>query len=360
MDGQRHSQTDQERATNRAGAPHQEHAAKPDSPTDIRKPSWGYVLRKTVREFMRDQCTDLAAGLTYYAVLSIFPAIVALVSLLSLVGQAETTTAAILDFASRMMPSDTIDTLRPAVEQLTTAPAPGLGLILGLATALWTASNYVNAFGRAMNSVYETDEGRPIWKLRPIMYALTALLLVLVAAAALILAVSGPVAQAIGDVVGAGEAAVTVWNVAKWPVLVVIVIVIVALLYYATPNVRQPKMRWISMGAIIAIVVAALATAGFGFYVANFANYNATYGALAGVIIFLFWLWIMNLALLFGAEFDAELERGRQLQAGIEAEETLQLPPRDTKASDKKAAQDADDVARGRALRESQGRTTGD
>ncbi|KAB1648460.1 YihY/virulence factor BrkB family protein [Pseudoclavibacter endophyticus] len=348
------------RGTAQNGAPHPEDARKPDSPTEIRKPAWGYVLRKTVREFMRDECTDLAAALTYYAVLSIFPAMIALVSLLSLVGQAEATTAAIMGLVSSIVPADAVETLQPAIEQLTSAPAPGIGLIIGLLTALWTASNYVNAFGRAMNRVYEVTEGRPVWKLRPMMYALTAVMLVLVAIAALILAVSGPVAQWLGDLVGAGDVAVTVWNIAKWPVLVIIVIVIVALLYYASPNVRQPKFRWISTGALIAIVIAAIATVGFGIYVSNFGNYNATYGALAGVIVFLFWLWIMNIALLFGAEFDAELERGRQLQAGIVAEDQLQLPPRDTKGIEKKAEQDAKDVARGRALRESRGRTSDD
>ncbi|MFH5821523.1 YihY/virulence factor BrkB family protein [Georgenia sp. AZ-5] len=333
-------------------APHEEHPGKPDSPTDLRKPSWGYVLRKTFREFMDDECTDLAAALTYYAVLSMFPALIALVSILSLVGQAEQTTNAILRLFEGRIPDDAMSTLQPVIEQLTTAPAPGLGLLIGLLVALWSASNYVNAFGRAMNRMYEVREGRPIWKLRPVMYGLTALLLVLVAVAALLLVVSGPIAQAIGDVIGLGPLALTVWNIAKWPVLLVIIVVVIALLYYVTPNVKQLKFRWISLGAIIAIVVAGLAILGFSFYASKFGSYSATYGALAGVIIFLLLLWVTNLALLFGAEFDAELERGRQLQAGIKAEETVQLPPRDTRVSDKKAKKEREDIARGRELRE--------
>jgi len=334
-----------------------DHPRKPDSPTDIRKPSWTYVLRKSVREFLKDDCTTLAAGLTYYAVLSIFPALIALASILALVGQGEEGTSQVTTMLEDTLPADTFEQVEPVIESITNVGAPGIGLVIGLLVALWTASNYVTAFAKAMNRIYEVPEGRPIWKLRPWTYLLTLVLLLLVAVAVVILVVSGPVAQAVGDVVGLGSTAVTVWNIAKWPVLLLVVVVVIALLYYATPNVKQPKLRWISIGAVIAIVVAALATLALGIYVSQFSSYNETYGALAGVIVFLLWLWIMNLALLFGAEFDAELERGRQLQGGIEAEEHIQLPPRDTKASDKKAEQQQEDVERGRALRLSHGRT---
>ncbi|WP_127130181.1 YihY/virulence factor BrkB family protein [Georgenia sp. SYP-B2076] len=329
---------------------------KPDSPTEIKKPSWGYVLRKTLREFLDDQCTDIAAALTYYAVLSIFPALIALVSVLSLVGQGGTTNS-IVGMVEKFVPAEAMKTLGPIIDRLTSAPAPGFGLILGLLVALWTASNYVNAFSRAMNRMYEIPEGRPFWKLRPTMYVLTAVMLVLVALAGVLLVVSGPIARAIGDAIGLGPAAVTAWNIAKWPVLLAVVIVIIALLYYVTPNIKQPKFHWISIGAIIAIVIGALASLAFAFYVGNFGSYDATYGTLAGVIVFLLWLYIMNLALLFGAEFDAELERGRELQAGIPAEESVQLPPRDTRASDKKAAKEREDIEKGRALRLSRGDT---
>ena len=346
--------------TDTAAHPDPDHPRKPDSPTDIRKPSWMYVLRKTIREFIRDDCTTLAAGLTYYAVLSLFPALIALASILALVGQGAQGTNQITTLMEDTLPADTAEQLRPIIDSVTNVGAPGIGLVIGLLVALWTASNYVTGFAKAMNKIYEIPEGRPVWKLRPWTYLLTLVLLLLVAAAVVILVVSGPVAESVGELIGLGSTAVTVWNIAKWPVLLVIVIVIIALLYYAAPNVKQPKFRWISVGAVVAIVVAALATVGFGFYVANFGSYNETYGALGGVIVFLLWLWIMNLALLFGAEFDAELERGRQLQAGIEAEESIQLPPRDTKAAEKKEKQHREDVERGRALRLSHGRTQDD
>ncbi|MDD9206583.1 YihY/virulence factor BrkB family protein, partial [Georgenia sp. 10Sc9-8] len=219
------------------------------------------------------------------------------------------------------------------------------------------ASNYVNAFSRATNGIYEVEEGRPFWKLRPAMYGLTALLLVLVAIALVILVVSGPVAQAVGDLVGLGSTAVTVWSIAKWPVLVLIVVLIIALLYYFTPNVQQPKFKWVSPGAIVAIVVAAIATVGFVFYVVNFGSYNATYGALAGVIIFLVWLWIMNVVLLFGAELDAEMERARQLQSGLPAEKEIQLPVRDDSKIEKTREKREKVIAEARTLRRTEGQT---
>lgn len=332
-------------------APDPEDPRKPDDPTDMSKPGWKYSLRRTVREFSRDQCTDLAAALTYYAVLAIFPALIALISLLGVLGQGKSTTDALVELAGGLGPEETTDTIKGVIDGLQTNQGAGLGLVLGLAGALWSASGYVGAFSRAMNRMYEIDEGRPIWKLRPVVLLVTLVSVVLTAIAALILAVSGPVAQAIGDAIGLGDQAVMIWNIAKWPVLLGIVVVVIAILYYATPNVRQPKFRWMSTGALIAILVWALASAAFGFYVANFGSYNKTYGSLATVIIFLLWLWITNLALLFGAEFDAEVERGRELEAGIAAEESIQLPPRDTRASDKKAKKAEEDVDRGRSLR---------
>jgi membrane protein len=332
-------------------APEPDDPRKPDDPTDLTRSSWTYALRRTVREFSHDQCTDLAAALTYYSVLAIFPALIALVSVLGVVGQGASTTDALLDLVGSLGPGESRDTLAGVLDALQSNQAAGLGLALGLLGALWSASGYVGAFSRAMNRIYEIDEGRPIWKLRPVMLLVTVVAVLLTAIAGLILAVSGPVAEAVGGAVGLGDQAVTVWGVAKWPVLLMIVVVVVAILYYATPNVRQPRFRWMSAGALVAIAVWALASAAFGLYVATFASYDATYGPLAGVIVFLLWLWITNLALLFGAELDAEVERSRELQAGIAAEESIQLPPRDTRASDKKARKADADVASGRALR---------
>ncbi|HYH72915.1 MAG TPA: YihY/virulence factor BrkB family protein [Nocardioides sp.] len=343
--------------TDREQAPAPDAAGKPDSPDDLEKPTWRYALRKTAREFMDDQCTDLAAALTYYAILALFPAAIALLSLVGLVGQEKQTVDTLLDVLSDVGASSAADTLEPTLQQLAGNQKAGLGLVLGLATALWSASGYVGAFGRGMNRIYEVDEGRPIWKLRPVMLLVTVVTVLLVALVALGLVLTGPAAEAVGNAVGLGSAAVTVWSIAKWPVLLAVVVLIVAILYYATPNVRQPKFKWISVGAFVAIVVWALASAAFGFYVANFSSYDETYGSLAGVIAFLLWLWLTNLALLFGAELDAELERGRQLQAGIAAEEELQLPPRDTRKSDKAAAKEQEDIERGRRLRTSKHRS---
>lgn len=325
---------------------------KPDSPTDLDKRSWKYIARKTWREFSDDQCTDLAAALTYYAVLSIFPAAIALTSLLGLVGQAEESVDTVLEVLDPLVSEQMLGTVEPTLRQISESQSAGLALVLGLAGALWTASGYVGAFGRAMNRIYEIPEGRPFWKLRPIMLVITVVALALMAAVLLMLVVSGPVAQSIGDVIGLGDAAVTAWSIAKWPVLAVAVVLIVAMLYYATPNVKQPKFRWISVGALVAIVTWVLASIAFAFYVANFSSYNKTYGSLAGVIVALLYLWLTNLALLFGAEVDSELERGRELEAGMAAEKDLQLPPRDTRNIRKAEEKEAEDIAQGRRIRE--------
>jgi membrane protein len=330
-------------------------ADEPDSPTDMKKGSWVYVLRRTLREFSKDQCTDLAAALTYYAVLALFPALIALLSILGLVGQGPKIVSSMLDIMSTSGLAGVAKTLGPTLKQLTNTPGAGLALIIGLATALWSASGYVGSFGRAMNRIYEIREGRPVWKLRPVMLLVTLVSVILVAIVLLGLVVSGAIAQKVGDAIGLGSTAVTVWNIAKWPVMLVIVVFIVALLYYATPNIKQPKFRWLSIGALVAIVVWVVASAVFGFYVSNFSSYNKTYGSLAGVIVFLLWLWLTNIALLFGAELDAELERGRELQAGVAAEETVQLPVRDNRNIKKTEQKEQKDFARARELRSTRG-----
>lgn len=325
----------------------------PDGPTELTTKSWKYVLGRTFREFSRDSCTDLAAALTYYAVLAIFPAAIALVSILGLVGDSRSMVDSLLDIVRDVGPASAADNIEPTLRRLTETSGAGIALAVGLLGALWSASGYVGAFGRATNRIYERPEGRPFWMLRPIMLAVTLVAVLLVAIAVLILVVSGPVARSVGDVLGLGDAAVTVWNIAKWPVLAAVVVTVVALLYAATPNVRQTKFRWLSVGACVAIVVWVVASVGFAFYVTNFSSYNRTYGSLAAVIVFLLWLWITNLALLFGAELDAELERARELQGGLRAEEEVQLDAWDTRASDKAEAKLADDVRAGRRLRRS-------
>ncbi len=335
-------------------------AGKPEGPTDLHKRSWIYVGRKVMREFSKDQLTDQAAALTYYAVLAIFPALLALISLLGVVGQSQQAVDTILDVLGPLVAPSTLETIKGPLTELTQSQAAGFALVTGLVGALWSASGYVGAFGRAMNRVYEIDEGRPFWKLRPVMLLITLVAVLLSALVLVMLAVSGPVAQSIGDTIGLGDTAVQVWSIAKWPVLAIIVMLVVALLYYATPNVKQPKFRWISVGAAIAILIWVLASVGFAFYVANFGSYDKTYGSLAGVIVALLWLWITNLALLFGAEVDAELERGRELQAGLPAEEELQLPARDTRNIEKAQEKDEKDIERGRQIREAAARDNGD
>lgn len=341
-------------STERAAAPAPDDPRKPDSPDDLTKRSWSYVLRTTIREFQRDQCTDLAAALTYYAVLAIAPGLLAVVSILGLVGDGRQLVENLVETATGIVGEDSAqETLKPILENITNSPGAGLAFVLSLLLALWSASGYVAAFSRGMNRIYEIDEGRPIWKLRPVLLVVTLVLVLFAVLIVVAVVLSGGIAEQVGEAIGLSSAAVTVWNVAKWPVVLALVILAVAILYYFAPNVRQPKFRWMSVGALVAVLVWIVASVGFGFYVANFGSYGSTYGSLAGVIILLLWLWITNLALLFGAELDAEVERGRELQGGIEAERSIQLPPRDTRASDKKQAKLEADVRRGRALRES-------
>jgi membrane protein len=285
-------------------------------------------------------------------VLSLFPALIAVISLLGVFGQGKSTVDAVLEVVRGFAPPDAIELLTPVLEGFVDSPAAGFALISGIVLAIWSASGYVGAFSRAMNRIYEIPEGRSFLKLKPTQLAVTVIGIVILLVCALIIAISGPVTEAIGEALGLGQTVQLVWSIAKWPVLAILIILLIAILYYATPNAKQPKFRWMSMGAALALLVLVIASVAFAFYVTNFSSYAKNYGALAGVVIFLLWLWIANLALLFGAEFDAELERGRQLQAGIAAEETLQLPPRDTKVSDKKAAAEREDVKVGREIRE--------
>ncbi|MEC5179201.1 YihY/virulence factor BrkB family protein [Arthrobacter sp. CG_A4] len=346
------AETDESSTAKARTAPAPDDSRKPDSPADVSKPSWKYIARKTLREFTKDQCPDLAAALTYYSVLSLFPALLALVSLLGVFGQAGQTTSALLEIVRGFAPAETVEAIRKPVEELASSNAAGFTLVAGILTALWSASGYTGAFARAMNRVYEIDEGRPFLKLRGTMLAVTVLNLLIVVVLAAMLVLTGPVAESVGGAIGLGAAFLTVWNLAKWPAMVLLVVLAIAILYYATPNVKQPKFRWLSLGSLIALLIFLLASVAFAFYVANFSSYNKTYGAIGGVIVSLLWLWILNMSLLFGAEFDAEMERGRQLQAGIEAEESIQLPPRDTKQSDKLQKKEEEDIRRGRELRE--------
>ena len=301
----------------------------PDQPTELPRRSWVATVKRTVNEVRDDNVTDWAAALTYYAVLSLFPGLIVLVSLLGLFGQFPETFEALLEIVRRVGPESAVETFRgPAESIIRQKGAAGALLGVGLLAAVWSASGYIGAFIRASNVIYEVKEGRPFWKLRPLQVAVTIVMVLLLALVAVALVVSGPLADAIGGVIGLGDTAVTVFSIAKWPFAVVAVMTMFALLYYVAPNVRQPSFRWISPGGVAAVLLWIVASAGFAFYVSNFGSYDKTYGSLGGVVVFLVWLWISNIALLFGAELDAELERERELRAGLPAEKELQLPPR--------------------------------
>jgi membrane protein len=302
----------------------------PDDVKDLPKRSWKGVLKRTWSEFNDDKLTDWAAALTYYSVLSIFPALLVLISLVGLAGQSATQT--LIDNMSAIAPGPATDILTQAVQNLQKSQgAAGILFVVGLLGALWSASGYIGAFMRAANAVWEVEEGRPIWKTIPLRVAVTTVMLVLLTISALAVVITGPLAETVGNVVGLGSAAVTAWDIAKWPVLVLLVAFMIALLYYSTPNVKHPKFQWVSPGSLVAVVLWIVASALFAFYVANFGSYNKTYGALGGVIVFLTWLWITNVVILFGAELNAEIERSRQIQAGVPEDKEPYLEPRDTR-----------------------------
>lgn len=285
-------------------------------------------MKRTVREFREDNVTDWAAALTYYAVLSIFPALLLLVSALGLIGQSAT--KPLLDNVDALAPGAIRDLVTQAIENLQRSQGgAGIVFVVGLVVALWSASNYVAAFVRASNAIWDVEEGRPIWKTIPLRLAITIVLVVVLAIAAVAVVVTGPLAEWVGALVGLSESALTVWNIAKWPLVVLIALLMTALLYWAAPNVKQPGFRWVTPGCVIAVLLWILVSAAFAFYVANFGSYNKTYGSLGAIIIFFIWLWLSNIAILLGAEFDAELERTRQITAGHPREKEPFLPPRD-------------------------------
>ena len=303
-------------------------ANPPGSPAKLSMGSWAGVLKRTVTEFKHDNLTDWAAALTYYGVLSIFPLLLVLVSLLGLLGQSAT--QPLIDNVGKVAPGPAREIVTSAIQSLQQSRgAAGILVIVGLAGALWSASGYIAAFMRASNAIWDVEEGRPFWKTIPLRLVITLITVVILAVMALAVVLTGPLAEQIGNLVGLGSAAVTVWDIAKWPVLILIASLTFAFLYWASPNIRHPKFQWLSPGGLLAVLLWILASAAFAFYVANFGSYNKTYGALGGVIIFLVWLWISNIAILLGAEFNAELERGRQIEAGSPAEEEPFLPPRD-------------------------------
>jgi membrane protein len=319
------------RAASAAGTTGAASGAVPAGPTDLPRRSWWAVLKRTVAEFRRDDVTDRAAALTYYSVLSLFPGILVLTAVLGVLGHSAT--QSLIDNLNSIGPGQARDLLVNSLHQIQGSKrASGPLAIVGLVGAVWSASGYIGAFMRASNAIYDIPEGRPLWKLAPLRVAVTVALVLLLAVCALGVVVTGSVAGHVGRLLGIGSAGVTAWDIAKWPVLVILISLAIAVLYWISPNVRQPGFRWFSPGGLLAVLVWAVASAGFAFYVANFGSYNKTYGSLGGVIVFLVWLWLTNVAVLLGAEFDAELARGRNIEAGQSADDEPFLPPRDTRA----------------------------
>ncbi|WDV50187.1 YihY/virulence factor BrkB family protein [Streptomyces coeruleorubidus] len=305
----------------------------PDAPTDLPKRSWGAVLKGTLKEFKKDELTDRAAALTYYGILALFPALLALISLIGIAGRSAT--QQVLDNIQNLAPGAARDVLTNAVRQL--QGNAGLGSIMaivGLALAVWSASGYVAAFIRSANAVYDVPEGRPVWKVLPVRVGVTVVLMIMAVVSALIVVLTGGLARQVGTALGIGDTFLTVWSIAKWPVLIILVTIMIAILYWATPNVKGRGLKWVTPGSFLALVIWMIASAAFALYVANFASYNKTYGTLAGVIIFLVWLWITNLAILLGLEFDAEMARQRAVAGGHPAGKEPYLEPRDTRKWD--------------------------
>jgi membrane protein len=294
------------------------------------KPTLFGVLRRTATEFSEDNLTDWAAALTYYGLLALFPALIALVAILGLFADPKTTSQKITEIVTQIGPSSGAQTFSGPIKSITSnQSAAGILFVVGLVGALWSASGYVGAFMRASNVIYETPEGRPIWKLRPLQMAITLVMVLIIAILALALVLTGPVVDAIAGPLGIGSTATTIWDIAKWPVMLVVLLTVIALLYYTSPNVKVRGFKWVTPGSLVAVAVWLVASALFAFYVSNFGSYDKTYGTLGGVVVALVWLWITNLAILFGQELNAERERGAELAEGVpRAEREIQLEPR--------------------------------
>jgi membrane protein len=305
-----------------------------DNPTDLPGGSWPQILKRTLSQFSEDKLVTWAAALTYYAVLSIFPMLLALVSVLGVIGPSAT--QPLIDNLSTVAPGPAKEILTNSLKGLESAKgASTLALIVGLAVAIWSASGYIGAFMDAANAVWDAPEGRPFWKKIPLRLAVTVVLLILLSASALAVVFTGPLAKSVGDLIGLGSTFVTVWGIVKWPMLLLIVSFMISLLYWAGPNVKQPGFPWITPGGLLAVVLWILASLLFAFYVGNFASYNKVYGSLGGVIVFLTWLWITNIIILLGAEFNSEMERSRQIKAGHPPDEEPYLPLRDEPKTEK-------------------------
>ena len=318
-------------ATTDAAAGGRQRARIPRRVRQLSWATWRGVLVRSGRNFVKDNCADWAAALTYYGVLALFPSTIVVVALVGLVSDGPRTVDTVIDLAREIgagsvVANDAFVTVvRNVVEQQGSAKVL---LSFGLLGALWSASGFIGAFTRASNAIYGVEEGRPFYRLRPVQIGLAGLSLVLLAVVAVGLIVSGPVTDFVGDRLHAGGLTRQVWTVAKWPLLALVAMTLLSLLFWIAPNVRQPRFRWLTPGGALALLAWVLASFCFGLYVANFGSYDVTYGSLGAVIAFLVWLYLSNCALMLGVQVNAELQRGRMIQAGVAHPDEPVLAPR--------------------------------
>lgn len=329
------------------------------SPNDLDARSWRFVARSVLRKFGADGAGDIAAGLTFHALLALLPAIMVIVSIVSLLGKESETVGLVLEVTRTVASPEVAKSLASLVDALADSSIAGLALVTGLALTIWAGARYIAVLGRGMNRIYEVDEGRPGWALKLMQLGVSIVLFAAVWAAAAVLTLTEPVASAIGDALSLGDSVLIAWQIIRWPLLAALVVAAVAFVYDRAPNVRHPKFRWVSLGAGTAIIVLLIATALFSFYVSTIVDYDRVYGPLAGAIIFLLWLWIANLALVLGVEFDAGVERARELRAGEPAEYRVQLPLRDSTQVEAKQRRATDEVREAREIRHDSEETGG-
>jgi membrane protein len=303
--------------------------SEPDKLSELSRRSWWGVFKRTVKEFNHDNLSDLAAGLTYYSILSIFPGMVVLIAVFGLLPAK--TAESVINNLLGIIPETVIGPVHDALIGVQKTHGTGLLAVVGVLGALWSASGYVSAFMRAANRIYDVPEGRPIWKTLPTRLGVTVVVGVLIGLAGLSIVFTGKFALQVGKVFGIGQTFVKVWDYAKWPVLLVVLMIVLAILYWATPNARHPGFRWITPGGVLAVLVWVIVSVLFALYIVNFDSYSKSYGTLGGIIAFLVWLWISNLAILLGLEFDAELERGRAIEGGYPPDKEPYVELRDEK-----------------------------
>lgn len=328
-----------------------QNTSEPETPAEIDGSSWRLAVRRALRAFGVDECPDVAASLTFYAVLALIPATMVSFSVISLLGRGEETARVVGDVVGALMPDVSAEAVRDGIAVIADARLSGILLVFALALTLWAVARYVAALGRGMNRIYGVAEGRPVWRLKSGQLLIA---LVVIVCSALILAIltfTDAVAEAVGQSLGLEDATLLVWRIVRWPLLAAIVVFVLAFLYYFSPNVKPARFRWMSLGAAAALAVLLIASLGFWLYVANFADYDRLYGAFAGVIVFALWLWIANMAILVGAEFDAEVQRVRQLLAGVPAETQVQVPLRDARRIAQSVRSDREEEAKARRIR---------